>query len=119
MLAPPETLAALAGNAEAKRSAAERAAKSPEDRARERELEERRQWEEMLAHTRAVMAEIGFPEGTLDALLASVEAKRLGRDPFARHIAAAHLIGLTIWPISEEQAQKASGKGGEKGSEKE
>ncbi len=78
VLAPPETMRELAGEA------------GPRSR-QPSEEEIRRDWHDMLEQTRAVMLATGFPRQALDTLLATIEERRDIAQTFSAHIAREHM----------------------------
>lgn len=78
---PRSTLPTPIGSGEA----AERAAQAQQGgdeasrAAQRRAEEERREWELMFLHTRRVMAELGMPPATVNAMLGEIQQRRLGK----------------------------------------
>jgi hypothetical protein len=80
----------------------------------ERERLRQREWDNLIAQTRAVMLATGFPEQALDPLLASLKARRdSGEEPMARYIASEHapIPGIPRIPDPASQTRPDEGAG--------
>lgn len=90
----------------------------------ERAATEAEEWQQMIASTRRVMAQTGFPTAALDALLATIEASYGGRDPLTQRAleefatpatSASNASNATTATSGQDTTSSATGRSGPTG----